>query len=176
MPGISTRLSALIEAGADPNSVDRHRMGPLLTFHSEVTRYLLEQGADPDLQRNENIAPVLLGVSSNIDCLRLMLAAGANVQPCQRAQRRNGATRRRGEHERRSGSTIAGLWRGSQRADQARHEDLRTLAGRASARGKLPCTVRRPGAARRSFSYCSTRGADPTLRDANKDTPLSWAS
>lgn len=52
-------------------------MGPLLTFHPEVTRYLLEQGADPDRQRNENIAPVIVGVCGNYECLRLMVEAGA---------------------------------------------------------------------------------------------------
>src|SRR5919106_226799 len=82
-------VKRLIEGGADPNSVDQHGMGPLLTFHPEVTRYLLEHGADPDLQRNENIAPVLLGVSSHVECMRLMLAAGANVN---RASEHNGET------------------------------------------------------------------------------------
>ncbi len=82
-------VKRLTEGGADPNSVDRHGMGPLLTFHPEVTQYLLEQGADPDLQRNENISPVLLGISGNIDCMRLMLAAGADVN---RASEHNGET------------------------------------------------------------------------------------
>lgn len=67
----------LIEAGADPNCVDGHGMGPLLTFHPEVTRYLLEQGADPDRQRNENVAPVIVGVCGSYECLRLMVEAGA---------------------------------------------------------------------------------------------------
>ena len=83
------RLKRLIEGGADPNSVDEHGMGPLLTFHPEVTRYLLEHGANPDVQCNENIAPVLLGVSSHTECLRLMLEAGADPN---RASNHNGET------------------------------------------------------------------------------------
>ena len=38
----------------------------------------LEQGANPDIQRNENILPVLPAVCSNLECVELMLAAGAD--------------------------------------------------------------------------------------------------
>lgn len=41
------------------------------------------------MQRNENIAPVPVGVSSNIEYMRLMLEAGADVN---RASERNGET------------------------------------------------------------------------------------
>jgi hypothetical protein len=43
-------VKRLIEGGADPNSEDKHGIGSLLNFDPEVTRYLLEHGADPDLQ------------------------------------------------------------------------------------------------------------------------------
>jgi len=82
-------VQRLIEDGADPNCVDQHGMGPLLNFHPDVTRYLLAHGADPDLQRNENIAPVILGVCSSFECLELLVAAGANVN---RASDHNGET------------------------------------------------------------------------------------
>ncbi len=82
-------VKRLIEGGADPNSVDKHGMGPLMNFHPEVTRYLLEHGALPDLQRNENISPVILGVCTDFECLRLMVLAGANVN---RATEHNGET------------------------------------------------------------------------------------
>src|SRR5579864_4047458 len=82
-------VKRLIEGGADPNSVDGNGMGSLLTFHPEVTRYLLEHGANPDLQRNENISPVIVGVCGNFECLRLMVEAGANVN---RAIEHNGET------------------------------------------------------------------------------------
>jgi ankyrin repeat protein len=79
----------LIDGGADPKSVDEHGLVPLLNFHPDVTRYLLDHGADPDLQRNENIATVILGVCCHFDCLRLMIEAGANVN---RASVHNGET------------------------------------------------------------------------------------
>ena len=58
--GDLTTVRRLLESGVDPNSVDHHGMGPLLTFHPEVTEYLLAMGADPDRQRNENISPVIV--------------------------------------------------------------------------------------------------------------------
>ena len=76
--GDLARVRQLISEGADPNSVDQHGMGTLLTFHPEVTRFLLESGADPDVQRNENISPVVVGVCESLECLQLLLDAGAD--------------------------------------------------------------------------------------------------
>jgi palmitoyltransferase len=169
------RVKDLIEGGADPNSVDRHGMGPLLTFHPEVTQYLLEQGADPDLQRNENISPVLLGVSSNIDCMRLMLAAGANVN-------------RACEH---NGETALHAVAGSTNAEAVRlllgygaNPNARTKPGMktyglwrdARVRGETPLHRAAAWGSPEVIQLLLDAGADPTLRDANKDTPLSWAS
>jgi uncharacterized protein len=58
-------VKQLIGGGADPDSVDQPGMGTLLTFHSAATRFLLESGADPNVQRNENISPVMVGFA---DC------------------------------------------------------------------------------------------------------------
>jgi ankyrin repeat protein len=165
----------LIEGGADPNSVDRHGMGPLLTFHPEVTQYLLEQGADPDLQRNENIAPVLLGVSSNIDCLRLMLAAGANVN---RASEHNGETALHAV----AGSTNAEAVRLllDHGADPNARTKPRMTTYRfwrdARVRGETPLHHAAAWGSPEVIQLLLDAGADPTVRDANKDTPLSWAS
>ena len=72
-------VKEMIEAGADPNAYEENGMGTLLNFHPEVTKYLIEQGANPDLQRNENIIPVLVGVAGfNTECVKVMLEAGAN--------------------------------------------------------------------------------------------------
>lgn len=165
----------LIEGGADPNSVDRHGMGPLLNFHPEVTRYLLEQGADPNRQRNENIAPVLLGVSSNIECLRLMLEAGADVN-------------RAGEH---NGETALHAVAGGSDTEAVRlllsygaDPNARTKPGMktyglwrdARVRGETPLHRAAAWAGPEVIQLLLDAGADPTIRDANKDTPLSWAS
>ena len=55
------RVRQLIGEGADPDSVDQSGMETLLTFQPEVTRFLLESGADPNVQRNQNISPVIGG-------------------------------------------------------------------------------------------------------------------
>ena len=74
------KVKQLIESGADPNSVDANGAGTLLNFHPEVIRYLLSKGADPDIQRNENILPVLVGVAGiNMECVKVMLASFTDV-------------------------------------------------------------------------------------------------
>jgi ankyrin repeat protein len=165
----------LIEGGADPNSVAQHGMGPLLNFHPEVTRYLLEHGADPDLQRNENIAPVLVGVSSNIECMRLMLEAGADVN---RASEHNGET---ALHAVAGGSNTAAV---RLLLDHGANPNARTKPGMKTYRLWRDARVRGETPLHRAAAWGSPdviqllldAGADPTIRDANKDTPLSWAS
>src|SRR6188508_1077003 len=72
----------LVEAGADVNSIGDHGMGPLLTFTPSVMEYLLASGADPNRQTNESGHSVLLGIAylNNIECVRLLLAAGADAK------------------------------------------------------------------------------------------------
>lgn len=165
----------LIEDGADPNSVDRHGMGPLLTFDPEVTRYLLEQGADPNVQRNENIAPVLVGVSGSVECMRLMLEAGADVN---RASEHNGETALHAA----AGSTNAEAVRlllGHGANPNARTKPgMKTYAlwRDARVRGETPLHRAAAWGSSEVIQLLLNAGADPTIRDANKDTPLSWAS
>ena len=150
-------------------------MVPLLNFHPEVTRYLLEHGADPDKQRNENIAPVLLGVSSNIECMRLMLAAGANVN---RASEHNGET---ALHSVAGSSNIEAvrLLLGYGANPNARTKPGMTtyaLWRDARVRGETPLHRAAAWGSPKVIQLLLDAGADPTIRDANKDTPLSWAS
>ena len=75
------KVKQMIDARTDPNCCDANGKGTLLTFHPEVIEYLLSHGADPNLQRNENISPVLTGIvyGGNLECARLLLEGGADV-------------------------------------------------------------------------------------------------
>ena len=174
------RVRELVEAGTDVNSVDEHGMGPLLTFHPEVIAYLLAHGADPNRQTNESGVAVLAGLAfmNQIECVRLLLEAG--VDP-------NAGDSRTGEtplhatmtkaHEDRSEAvrllldagadpnraTIPGLpthgfWR-----------DVRT-------RGETPLHRAAAFGSPETIELLLAAGADKSLRDANGDSPLSWAS
>ena len=74
------KTRSLIESGADPNSAGECGSGTLLTFHPSVIAYLLENGATPDTQTNENGASVLAGLCyvNQIECVKLILEHGAN--------------------------------------------------------------------------------------------------
>jgi ankyrin repeat protein len=173
--GALETVKRLIEGGADPNSIDQHGMGPLLTFHPEVTDYLLKHGADPDLQRNENIAPVIVGVCSHFDCLRSMVEAGANVN---RASDHNGET---ALHVVAGGSDTRAV---RLLLDHGANPNARTKPGMktyglwrdARVRGETPLHRAAAWGSPEVIQLLLDAGADPTIRDANRDTPLSWAS
>ncbi|MCA9174875.1 MAG: ankyrin repeat domain-containing protein [Planctomycetales bacterium] len=168
-------VKRLLEDGADPNGVDEHGMGPLLNFHPEVTRYLLEHGADPDLQRNENIAPVILGVCSNYECLRLMVEAGANVN---RASNHNGETALHGVAGGTDIRAVRLLLRHGADPNARTKPGMKTygLWRDARVRGETPLHRAAAWGSLEVIQLLLDAGADPTKRDANKDTPLSWAS
>jgi len=168
-------VKRLIEAGADPNSVDQYGMGALLTFHPEVTRFLLEHGADPDVQRNENINPVIAGVCGDVECLRLMLEAGADP---------NLASDHNGEvalHFVASGECVDSV---KLLLKHGADPNLRTKPGMRTYGFWRDARVKGETPLHRAAAFCSPEviqllldaGADPTIRDANNDTPLSWAS
>lgn len=168
-------VKRLIEAGADPNSVDQHGMGPLLTFHPEVTDYLLQHGADPDLQRNENIAPVLVGISSNLECVRLMLEAGADVN---RASEHNGETALHAAAGDSNAAVVRLLLENGADPNARTKPGMKTYAlwRDARVRGETPLHRAAAWGSPDVIQLLLDAGADPTIRDANQDTPLSWAS
>jgi uncharacterized protein len=175
----------LVEAGADVNSVGDHGMGPLLTFTPAVTEYLLSMGADPNRQTNESGDPILAGVAyfNHRECVRLLLAAGADpnalvggteetaLHGCliglghqATAEDRFGVVKLLIEHgadpNRRTvpGMVTLAFWR-----------DVRT-------RGETPLHRAAAYAPEGTIRYLLEAGADKTIRDANGDSPQSWAS
>ena len=170
------KVKQLIESGADPNSVDSNGSGTLLNFHPEVTRYLLQNGANPDLQRNENILPVLVGVAGfNTECLKLMLDAGANPNI---ASDHNGET---ALHHSVCGDRLEEV---QALLDAGADPNKKTIPGMTTYMLWRDARVRGETALHRAAAYGTPEvikllldnGADPTLQDTNNDTPLSWAS
>ena len=175
----------LVESGADVNSVGDHGMGPLLTFTPSVIEYLLSQGADPNRQTNEGGDPVLLGIAYlNIPkCVRPLLEAGADP---------NALVRDTGESA--LHGCLIGL--GENASEEDRYEVVRLLIehgadpNRRTIPGALSLAFWRDVRTRgetplhRAAAYASEdivkllleSGADKTIRDANGDSPQTWAS
>ena len=175
----------LVESGADVNSVGDHGMGPLLTFTPTVMEYLLSKGADPNRQTNESGHSVLLGIAylNNLKCVRLLLQAGADVHA---VVPETGETALH--------SALAGAGENASAAD--RHEvvrlliqhgadpNRRTIPGRPSlafwrdvrTRGETPLHRAAAYASEETVEFLLDAGADKTIRDANGDSPQSWAS
>jgi uncharacterized protein len=175
----------LVESGADVNSVGEHGMGPLLTFEPRVVEYLLSKGADPNLQTNESGDPILAGVAyfNHVECVRLLLSAGADVN----------AVVNDTEETALHGALI-GLGQNVSAAD--RHEvvklliehgadpNRRTIPGKPSlafwrdvrTRGETPLHRAAAYASEETVKFLLEAGADKRIRDANGDSPQSWAS
>jgi ankyrin repeat protein len=182
--GDLTAVRRLVEAGADVNGVGEHGIGPLLSFTPEVTEYLLSQGADPNRQTNESGDPVIVGVAyvNNPECVRLLLEGGADANavtqhtsetplhaslaqgPDVPTERRLAVVKLLVEHgadvNRRNvpGVPCHAFWR-----------DVRT-------RGETPLHRAAAYASEDVVQYLLDAGADKTIRDANGDSPQSWAS
>ena len=175
LAGNLSKVKGLIEAGADPNSVDANGMGPLLNFHPQVTKYLLEKGANPDVQRNENIMPVISGVSANKECVRLMLDAGADVN---RASDHNGETLL---HFAASGDDLELI---RMALNAGANPNAQTIPGMktfslwrdARVRGETPLHRAAAWGSDEVIQMLIDAGADLEVRDAHDDTPLSWGS
>lgn len=177
-------VRTLVESGADVNSVGDHGMGPLLTFTPSVMEYLLSKGADPNRQTNESGHPVLLGIAymKNLPCVRLLLAADADAKA---------TVTETGE------TLLHGVLASGGNVSPADHHALvellikhgadpnrRTIPGVPSLQFWRDVRTRGETALHRGAAYAPEEtvefllrsGADKTIRDANGDSPQSWAS
>ncbi len=175
----------LVESGADVNSVGDHGMGPLLTFTPSVVEYLLSRGADPNRQTNEGGDAVLLGVAylNHRDCVRLLLKGGADPTALVR-----------GTEETALHGSLLGLGEQASPADRfavvklliehGTNPNRCTVPGIASSafwrdvrtRGETSLHRAAAYAPEETIRYLLEAGADKTIRDANGDSPQSWAS
>lgn len=170
----------LLDASADPNATDRHGSGTLLTFHPQVMECLLSRGADPNVQTNENGASVLAGLAyvNQLECVRLLLAAGADPN---RGRDASGETPL---HH----AVIAGdIGRDSLvklLLDHGADPNRQTKPGVRSfnfwrdvrTRGETPLHRAAAYATEEMIELLLAAGADKTIRDANGDSPVGWAS
>lgn len=183
--GDLSEVRRLVEAGADVNGVGEHGMGPLLAFSPAVVEYLLSKGADPNRQTNESGHAVISGIAylNNAECVRLLLDAGADA---------NALVPETGETP--LHAALAGAGEDATASDRFRVVQLlvehgadpnpRTIPGRPSlafwrdvrTRGETPLHRAAAYASEDTIRFLLQSGADKTIRDANGDSPQSWAS
>src|SRR5438552_1884064 len=170
----------LIESGADPDATDEHGSGTLLTFHPAIIEYLLSQGADPDTQTNENGASVLAGLAyvNELECVRLLLTAGANPDRGRGASGETPLHHALAADEPDRGPLVKLL------LEHGADPDAKTKPGVTSfnfwrdarTRGETPLHRAAAYAPMETIEILLAAGADRTIRDVNGDSPLSWAS
>ncbi|MHC4880245.1 MAG: ankyrin repeat domain-containing protein [Planctomycetota bacterium] len=176
-------VQSLVDAGVDVNAPDRHGQGSLLTGQPRVIEYLLENGADPNCQKNEFGASVVAGLCyiGASDCVRLLLEAGADV---------NAGRKESGESP-----LHHGLARCRVDQDDTHQRDCislliqhgadvnsTTIPGVVSAnafflrtRGETPLHRAAAWASQSVIELLLNAGADPAIQDANHERPVEWA-
>lgn len=161
---------------AEVNAPNEHGQGALLTFHPKVTEFLLANGADPNVQYNENGSSVLAGLSHvrKTECVRLLLAAGADPN---KGRAESGETPL--HHVLGSDPEIVSLL-----LEAGADPNIQAKTGIVSFNYGMDVRVRGETPFHRAAAYASIElieklleaGADKTIRDANGDSPLSWGT
>jgi ankyrin repeat protein len=178
--GDLVEVRRLLDSGVDPNSVDEHGAGTLLTFHPEMIEYLISRGADPNIQTNENGASVLAGLAyvNQLECVRILLRAGADPN---RGRPASGETPL---HHVLASSDPGRTALVKLLLDHGADPNARTRPGvlsyqfwrDARTRGETPLHRAAAFSPRETIELLLSAGADRTLRDINGDAPLGWAS
>jgi ankyrin repeat protein len=177
-------VQKLVESRVDVNSTDEHRAGTLLTFTPSVIEYLISNGADPNRQHNESGAPVLVGIAymNNVECVRALLEGGADPN---RARVSTGETPLHSSLAK-SSENVSDADRHAVvqlLIDHGADPNLRTISGTytlafwgdVNTRGVTPLHRAAAYAPEETVRLLLDSGADKTIRDANTDSPQSWA-
>jgi len=170
----------LLDAGADPNSVDEHGSGTLLTFHPTIVEYLLSRGGDPNIQMNENGSSVLAGLAyvNQLECVRVLLRHGADPNRGRDASGETPLHHALAKNHVDLGLLVELL------LDHGADPNTKTIPGIISynfwrdARtwGETPLHRAAAYAPAETIALLLSAGADPTTRDVNGDNPRAWAS
>jgi uncharacterized protein len=167
---------------SDVNGANDVRQGALLTFHPEITRFLLENGADPDRQTNENGSSVLAGLCyvRRLECVRLLLARGADPNL---GRVESGETPL--HHVLASGMGNANdqlrivvcLLEAGANPNQAAGVGVLSFnfMRDVRVRGETPLHRAAAHASIEIIDALLAAGADRTIQDAHGDSPLTWA-
>ncbi len=168
-------------AESDINGANEHGQGAL-TFHPEITRFLLENRADPNRQRNENGASVLAGLCyvGKFDCVELLLSKSADPNL---GRLESGETPLHhvlsgiGTDDDQLQIVTALLQAGANLNQKAKtgvisYNFMRDVR----VRGETPLHRAAAYASKTIVEVLLEAGADRSIRDANGDSPLSWGS
>jgi len=178
----------LLKTGVNPNCKDSSGRGPLLSFYPDIIKTLIEYGALPNEQNNENGHSVLAGLcyansifqSKQTDqkaCIRLLLNNGANVElgyPLSKETPLHHATAPMGNEN----INVIELLLENQANPNAKtiaNIESHNFYSGAKTKGETPL--------HRAAAFCGSDvielllkfGADKSIEDKNGDTPLSWA-
>ena len=178
----------LLQKGVDPNCKDDSGRGPLLSFFPEVLELLIQYGADPNQQFNENGHSVLAGLcyatsifnthgTSQRDCIQLLLENGADVEsgytPSHETPLHHATAPMGNEHL----EVIDLLLRygANPNSKTIPKVESHNFYNGAKTKGETPL--------HRAAAFCKTEtielmisfGADKAVVDSHGDTPLSWA-